>query len=677
MAVSKGSKTSAAFTRGSKGRITSTTRVRIVRRIVRALLCAFALQALEDHVPAAPLQGVETVSFSGPQGGPFTTDASTHTLTNPLNRALPWFFVESVPWLTCTPVLGVLPANSTVDVQVAIDPAVANLLAQGVYGADIVYRNRTNPSGASALLHFELTVGSSSLDSGWTDLRPSADTRLVYVSSAHGDDANNGLSANAAKRTIAAAKALVRNGYPDWLLLERGGTWNEAVGQWIASGRSTREPAVITSFGSSSERPLLLTGASDGVFGLASGASPQVLHDVAIVGLHFRAHTYNGGNGEPAGVNWLIESHGLLVEDCEFERYQINVSVPGYGGRKRDVRIRRNVIVDAFATSGTVGHGIYMANCDDVLIEDNVLDHNGWNTSVPGAVPSIFRHGIYIQSGSGTCTNVTVRGNIIADSASHGLHLRPGGVCEDNLFLRNPIAISLGGGNEPDPGGVIATARGNVILEGRDIDAQNRRGWGIDLANIAAGNVSFNIVAQQGASGSPIAMNLYGNLNGIGVHETTIEHNVIWNWGGALILHGTAEQCTNIDFVGNALRNTVNERDLVEHMSSSTTASLSSFDNRFLASAPAEAWMTSAGTSCSLVSWKHLVGDTTSGPLMPADYPDPERTIARYDASVGGAGSYAAFMQAARAQSRANWRPQYTARAAIEYVRAGFGLEVP
>ncbi len=67
MAVSKGSKTPSSFTRGGKGRITSTTRVRIVRRVVRALLCALALQALEDHLPAAPLQGVETVSLSGPQ----------------------------------------------------------------------------------------------------------------------------------------------------------------------------------------------------------------------------------------------------------------------------------------------------------------------------------------------------------------------------------------------------------------------------------------------------------------------------------------------------------------------------------------------------------------------------------------------------------------------------------
>ncbi len=512
---------------------------------------------------------------------------------------------------------------------------------------------------------------------GWTVLQPSADSRLVYVSSAHGNDANDGLSDAGAKRTLAAAKALLRNGYPDWLLLENGDTWNESVGQWITSGRAPDEPTVITGYGSASARPLLLTGASDGVSALASGASPASLHDVAIVGLHFRAHTYDGGNGAPGGVSWLIQTQGLLVEDCEFERYQINVSVPGYGGRKRDVRIRRNVIVDAFAASGTVGHGIYLANCDDVLIEENVLDHNGWNANVPGALPSIFRHGIYIQSGSGTCTNVTVRGNIVADSASHGLHLRPGGLCEDNLFLRNPIAISLGGGNEPDPGGVRVSARANVILEGRDIDAANRRGWGIDLANVKNGSVTGNIVAQSGPGTSPIAMDLYGNLNGIGVHDTEIANNVFWDWGGPVIVHGDAAQITDVFFHDNVQRDSASTRPLVEHVDPSSVGGLFSAHNRFASNQSPARWMSAGTSSYSLTGWKLLVHDRTSSGLGATALPDPTRGIESYNASLGGPPSLDAFMAAARLQSRANWRPELTAHAVNEYVRAGFGVVIP
>src|SRR5690606_16339245 len=63
--------------------------------------------------------------------------------------------------------------------------------------------------------------------SGWTVVEPSVDTRTIYVSSSAGDDSNDGLSAATAKRTIHAAKSLLRDGSPDWLLLKRGDTFTD------------------------------------------------------------------------------------------------------------------------------------------------------------------------------------------------------------------------------------------------------------------------------------------------------------------------------------------------------------------------------------------------------------------------------------------------------------------
>src|SRR5690606_36580387 len=57
---------------------------------------------------------------------------------------------------------------------------------------------------------------------GWTILTPCADSRVVYVSSSQGNDAFDGLSEATPKRTIAAGYALLRDGYPDWLLLKSG-----------------------------------------------------------------------------------------------------------------------------------------------------------------------------------------------------------------------------------------------------------------------------------------------------------------------------------------------------------------------------------------------------------------------------------------------------------------------
>ncbi|MFN0244454.1 MAG: hypothetical protein ACKVWV_16320, partial [Planctomycetota bacterium] len=97
-------------------------------------------------------------------------------------------------------------------------------------------------------------------DAGWTSIDASADTRRVYVSASAGDDDASGLSPSAPKRTIAAGKALLRHGFPDWLLLRRGDTWHESLGQWKKSGRSAEEPMLVMSYGDAPARPLLMTG---------------------------------------------------------------------------------------------------------------------------------------------------------------------------------------------------------------------------------------------------------------------------------------------------------------------------------------------------------------------------------------------------------------------------------
>src|SRR5205085_590382 len=77
-----------------------------------------------------------------------------------------------------------------------------------------------------------------------------------------------------------------------------------------------------------------------------------------------------------------------------------------------NVSIRRNVITDAWSTSK--GQGVYAAGIDGLLIEQNVLDHNGWNSSISGAVPSVYSHNLYLSARD---TGVIVRGNIIANAA--------------------------------------------------------------------------------------------------------------------------------------------------------------------------------------------------------------------------------------------------------------------
>ena len=59
--------------------------------------------------------------------------------------------------------------------------------------------------------------------------------------------------------------------------------------------------------------------------------------------------------------------------------------------------------------------------------------------------------------------------------------------------------------------------------------------------------------------------------------------------------------------------------------------------------------------------------------LSAGPFPDPERTVASYNGSLGGDDTFEAFAEQLRQQSRTNWREEYTAEAIVEYFREGVG----
>src|SRR5205823_11260695 len=71
----------------------------------------------------------------------------------------------------------------------------------------------------------------------------------IPVSSGTGVDGQDGLTAESAVKTIRRGQALLRNGQGDRLLLKRGDTFAEALGNWNKSGKSPDEPLVIGAYG--------------------------------------------------------------------------------------------------------------------------------------------------------------------------------------------------------------------------------------------------------------------------------------------------------------------------------------------------------------------------------------------------------------------------------------------
>lgn len=353
---------------------------------------------------------------------------------------------------------------------------------------------------------------------------PSNDTRKIYVSSSEGNDANSGLAPDQPKKTVAAGIALLRNGFPDWLLLKKGDVWNEGLGAWKKYGRSNAERMIVWAYGSGA-RPQLRTGAASALKCDGGGGTPSHLHSLTFSGLHFYAHTrdtdgqfFSGKSGSP-GVQWLRHATDVTFDDCLIQSYHNGLNVQNYDrtGITRFV-VSRCVIIDSYSGSGSHSQGIYASGVDGLVIEDCVFDKNGWNDKAD-APPTIFNHNIYLQHDNGL--DVIVRRNIICRGSSHGIQMRSGGLCEGNFFYRNPIQVFSGYDTPVD--GSTATVRDNVILEATDIISSLPRGWGITLKNLVSATVMRNIVAHVKSSGP----------NVISIENwpfASYADNVVYNW---------------------------------------------------------------------------------------------------------------------------------------------------
>jgi hypothetical protein len=167
-----------------------------------------------------------------------------YSLTNTGAQIVHWAAQVSQPWISfATPASGVLAPGQTADVAVEIDPAAAQIDGDEHAVARVAFVNLDSSaieaeSRVTVEPNFLLGTG---VVNGWTKFTASPDTQKVYVSSTSGNDQNDGLSPATPKRTLAAGVALMRHGYPDWLLLERGDVWHESLGQWRKSGRSQSE----------------------------------------------------------------------------------------------------------------------------------------------------------------------------------------------------------------------------------------------------------------------------------------------------------------------------------------------------------------------------------------------------------------------------------------------------
>lgn len=515
---------------------------------------------------------------------------------------------------------------------------------------------------------------------GWTVVTPPASARIIYVSSSTGNDSNSGLSPSAPVATIAAGESLLQNDSADEMLLMCGDAWASGLGNWRLSGESAQDPMVIGSYGTGA-RPLLDTGTGSGFW--AASSSVSEISNVDILGIHFYADgrdpnspTYVGPT-DTTGIQVLTKTNDLLIENCWIEDYAVNINLQSFYGPITNASVRRNIIDDAYATTSH-SQGLYCYGVNNLTIEGNDFDANGYNSQVPGAGATYYNHDCYLSSNN---TNVTIDDNIFANAAGYGLQDRPGGIVENNVFIDDPVDMSFGlvNGATSTPGGVSGIVNGNVFLGGANLDG-SPYGQGLVLGNTAPGYptiVSNNIFADSWPS-APAAITLtqgFAQTNpqqSVGLNDLIIEDNIVNDWDRGVYVDGGFDYggtgiaaLNNVTIRGNDFADV--SGPVIQSKDALNSSQLHFLDNTYSATASA---MTVASKSMSFSQWSQQ--DETGATQATVPYANPADTLGAYDASLGGVGTDTDFLASARTLSQQNWQTQYTAAGVVAAMQGAY-----
>lgn len=447
-------------------------------------------------------------------------------------------------------------------------------------------------------------------NSGWSVIRPSADSRLIYVSTA-GDDAvgepytlkdigadpRNPSNTVKAYRTIDAAAKQLRADSPDWLLLRRGDTWSQTILlNFFGAGKSDTERKVITYYGAAGGRPILQSRTP------IMAKKVKKLNYWAMIGLEFYDHVsdpHNKAFSSPAkcgAASFMTGGKCVLIEDCRFRFVELGFQE--VDGRWFDVGIRRNIFIDTYYTTSCADQanrlsGAYLSGITNLLVEENTNDHSGWSEDVPGAGKNAYDHGYYGQyTNSG---DVIYRGNITSRPSGNGCQWRSGAIAEMNLHIQDSAGLFVAA--DASHGAVVNSfaIRNNVCVEGKwmgDCPQSSGAQWGIPIGNLPAGSqIHNNIVAHRFD-----VVTSHVNVMGI-------------------------KQREGLDYQGNIVHD---------------------FDEE----------------------------EQTQNP----GWTDPNRTVGGYHASIGGSNSTVAFLTAVRERAVGTWPTKLSAYAVINYIREGFNM---
>jgi len=571
--------------------------------------------------------------------------------------------------------------------------------------------NQVEPSLGSLYLgkyHLFPREASGWDEGGWSVLTPSQDSRLIYVSSSSGDDVTAEFVEESSGRdiydpgpikpykTIEAALGQAREGYPDWVLLKRGDIWNVSNIISVRAGRSVFERSVITSYGSSKERPLINTQASNG-FRVWIDVDFVAIIDLSLYAAHrdpsSSAFAGWGLVGNPSGIYMYQPEAGvkksILIENNDINFFGTGMVMTG-AGHFEDVVIRRNIIRNSYSEQSHA-QGFY-ANHASVLLEENIFDHNGWykkqidsgNDQAEGQA-TFFNHNTYFADSFDTrfVNNIFLRSSSIQNKWASNSEKDAGMDSirsenlwiEGNVYVEGEVGISAGGNTDYDTGSrwENMTIQDNVMLAiGRSQPTNRNLGWYIEVDDWKVGSICGNYLLN---NDNPNVDNLYGvsvtgHSSNVAISRNTI-HGLIRKTPG---IHSAA---IKLDSVGDGntwvQQNNIQLDDSQMRVFVSSNESSVSFDsNQYYSDADPTLWFRVDGADHDFTSWKDLMVDVNSN-VIKDNFDQPKRSFESYLALIGASASIDTFMELVVRQSKSNWRQDLTAQSISDYIRSGYG----
>ena len=524
-------------------------------------------------------------------------------------------------------------------------------------------------------------------DKGWTNFNVLTDrgyssARVLFVSSLSGNDnaAANNISANGHYgiadvtfdsngifqapggvvpfATISTAYAYCRNGYPDVLLLERGGSWSAGLGKYAKSGLSQNTPHIIATYGSSGDRPRLTDTA----------ISTRDAHYLIVSGIHFYSASWTeAGRAIDARGNASYQT----FEDLYIEQKSGDIVQGQSGEYCQYIAFRRCVWTHGEAHDGQ----LYAQQANHVLVEECIF-HEPYDDSYTDK--SRFGRFFYFTS-EGTSgpqyhdylNNVIMRGNIFYNGERDAVDLRSGGEFSYNLVIASNYNYFGGRGGSENTVQDL-DLKYNVFSQGTPtVTGYNS----CQIINIDGGTITDNIWTDNtniGPYGSALALSGDNNVLDI-ARNITISNNIFYGWDTENNFNTDRDfsDVKNISITGNDFM-LVNGGTIINNRTWGEGAyrfeGYTYSNNRYYSTSKSTGWFIPSGDYSGWVSESGETGASNSK----VSYTDPGRTVGGFSGSLGRTATTEAFMASLLNQSRHNWDSNLTAYSAINYIRTGF-----